>query len=396
MKKWLIYITLTSITFPYYIEFIVITLILIAGKKGKEIFKNLSSKEVCLFGIFIVIESIIVLSLNYDIKKFSEQILLLFLFYITYKTFSKYLFKNLTLFSKYYLNFTTFLSIYSIIGLALGHNQGGRAIGFVGEAGDLAAILLPSIIYYIYNKKINYKSIIIIIDFLLALSAASILALIIIFFIIYIYPLLFNNKKNVTIKWIYIAGLITITFVGFKQLNQESDSQFFKRFQDTIQGLDITELDYKDLEVFNASTYAWLTNIKVAIEAPNRIFGTGLGTHKDSYEKLNPETFNAYRLYGLNKDDAYSIATRVYSELGLIGFIVLIFFIYKNMNRHNVGNMMALGYLLNRLITGGHYTTTGMFLFLFLYYYTNKKNTIKNDFHNNSDLQFRKDLKAMP
>ena len=138
--------------------------------------------------------------------------------------------------------------------------------------------------------------------------------------------------------------------------------------------------------MFNASTYAWLTNIKVAIEAPYRICGTGLGTHKDSYERLNPESFNSYRLYGLNKDDAYSITTRIYSELGLIGIFVMILFLYKNINRHNVGNMMALGYLLNRLITGGHYTTTGMFLFLFLFYYTNKKSIQNNDFYNNSNI----------
>lgn len=386
MKKWLIYATLTGITFPYYIEFAIITLVLIADKKAKKIFNNISIKEFCILSIFIIIESIIILSLKYDIIKFFEQIILITLFYITYKTLSKYLFYNLSHFIKYYIYFTTFLSIYSIIGLALGHNQGGRAIGFTGEAGDLAAILLPSIIYFLYEKKINFKLIIITIDFLFALSAASVLALLLIISIIYIYPLLFNNKKNLVKKWIYIGSLIGIAYWGNIQFNKESDSLFLKRFKDTIEGLDVTQIEYKDLELFNASTYAWLTNIKVAIEAPNRIIGTGLGTHKNSYEKLNPETFNSYRLYGLNKDDAYSITTRIYSELGLIGILIMIGFIYKNINRYNVGNMMALGYILNRLITGGHYTTTGMFLFLFLFYYTNKQNTQKYALYNNSNI----------
>lgn len=386
MKKWLIYATLIGITFPYYIEFAIIALILIVNKKGKEIFNNISIEEFSILSIFIIVESIIIWSLRYNITKFFEQILLITLFYVVYKTLSKYLFNSLSNFIKCYIYFTTFLSIYSIIGFALGYNQGGRAIGFTGEAGDLAAILLPSIIYFLYQKIINLKFIIITIDFLLALSAASILALLLIVCIIYVYPLLFSNKKRTVKRWIYIGSIIGLAYWGSLQFNKESDSLFLKRFKDTIEGLNIKQIEYNDLELFNASTYAWLTNIKVAIEAPYRICGTGLGTHKDSYERLNPESFNSYRLYGLNKDDAYSITTRIYSELGLIGIFVMILFLYKNINRHNVGNMMALGYLLNRLITGGHYTTTGMFLFLFLFYYTNKKSIQNNDFYNNSNI----------
>ena len=46
MKKWLIYATLIGITFPYYIEFAIIALILIVNKKGKGGCKlNCVSKE---------------------------------------------------------------------------------------------------------------------------------------------------------------------------------------------------------------------------------------------------------------------------------------------------------------------------------------------------------------
>ena len=265
----------------------------------------------------------------------------------------------------------TFFAGYSLIGLILGHNQGGRAIGFMGEAGDLASILLPAIIYYVYIRKIDWKLVLILLDFILALSAASIVALGIVIFVLYVYPL-FISKKHFKRKIFYLLSLVLLCEIGWNKMSQDSESLFIKRFQETIEGLDVTKLEYKDLELFNSSTYAWLTNIKVALEAPSRLLGTGLGTHKDSYEKLNPEIYPSYRLYGLNKDDAYSITTRVYSELGLVGLIFMICFLWKNTNRQHVGNVMALGYLINRLLTGGHCTATGMFLFLFLFYYTRK------------------------
>ena len=122
-------------------------------------------------------------------------------------------------------------------------------------------------------------------------------------------------------------------------------------------------------EVLNLSSYATLSNLWVSFNAPNRIIGTGIGTHSESYSRIYKSDFSHY---GLNQHDAYSILIRVFSEFGFIGISILFLFLYRLFNRLNIINISILPYLLAHLIRGGHYTINGMFFFCMLYYLTSK------------------------
>lgn len=361
-----------GITLDYVWEFIILFCILTITGNLKNIFKRIYPKNILWLSVFLIIESTVIFYLHYDIKKFFEQVLLILSFFLLYRVYVEKCFIDVGRFITCYLNFSLFMAIYAIITYFLGITFGGRACIWSGEAGDLSLLLLPSIIYYVYKRKWNYRVVILGIAFVLASSAASFLALVVVFLIIFVV----NNRK---ILYKFLLGIIIVLYIFilfFKYIsdNGTEESGTLMKYQESIEAVTaIKDADYQDLELFNVSTYAFMTNMKVAVEAPSRVIGTGLGTHKDSYEKLNPSRYSTSRLHGLNKEDAYSLSIRVFSEFGFIGFIILVLFIYKNYNQNNILNLMTLSYIINACITGGHYTDRGLILFFFLYYYTNKK-----------------------
>ena len=373
MKKWIIYLSLIGITLGYVWEFIILFCILTITGNLKNIFKRIYPKNILWLSVFLIIESTVIFYLHYDIKKFFEQVLLILSFSLLYRVYVEKCFIDVGRFITCYLNISLFMAIYAIITYFFGITFGGRACIWAGEAGDLSLLLLPSIVFYLYKRKWSYEIVIIGAAFILASSAASFLALVVVFLIIFVV----NNRKTL---YKFLLGIIIVLYIFilfFKYIfdNGTEESGTLMKYQESIQAVTaIKDADYQDLELFNASTYAFMTNMKVAVEAPSRVIGTGLGTHKDSYEKLNPSRYSTYRLHGLNKEDAYSLSIRVFSEFGFIGFIILFLFIYKNYNQNNILNLMTLSYIINACITGGHYTDRGLILFFFLYYYTNKKN----------------------
>lgn len=371
MKKWIIYLSLIGITLGYVWEFIILFCILAVTGNLKNIFKRIYPKALFLLSIFLIIESIVIFYLHYDIKKFLEQVLLILSFFLLYRVYAEKYLADIGLFITCYLNFSLFMAIYAIVTFCLGITFGGRACIWSGEAGDLSLLLLPSIVYYLYKREWNYRIAVLGIAFVLASSAASFLALVIVFLVKFVV----KNKRTVCKLFL---GIVVCLFLFLSFCNHFVDdeaqlSSTLTKYQESIEAVTaIRDADYQDLELFNASTYAFMTNMKVAIEAPSRIIGTGLGTHKDSYEKLNSNRYNTYYLYGLNKEDAYSLSLRVFSEFGLIGLFFLLLFVVKNLNIKNVVNIMAFSYIINACITGGHYTDHGAILFFFMYFYSSQ------------------------
>ena len=120
-------------------------------------------------------------------------------------------------------------------------------------------------------------------------------------------------------------------------------------------------------EVLNFSTYALLTNLWVANEAPCRLTGTGLGTHEINYEMGYQSDFV---FYGLNKTDAYSLFTRLYSEFGIIGVFLVVYLLLKYRNIDNPINVAILVVFIAYFIRGGYYFIYGVVFYAYLFYYT--------------------------
>jgi hypothetical protein len=184
-------------------------------------------------------------------------------------------------------------------------------------------------------------------------------------------------------KLLYIAVTLLGAFSMVGKLYLDNNDSEHNAFSDIVMKLDETSEGFKmtnpyDYENLNLSSYATLANLWVAENAPSRIVGTGLGTHEQSYYRLYKSDFD---LYGLNSKDAYSVGTRVFSEFGVVGILIFVIFILKNINRLSVINIASFLTIFSFVIRGGHYTAFGFVFWLMLFYYTNRNNT-KKRFHN--------------
>lgn len=242
-----------------------------------------------------------------------------------------------------------------------------RITSILHEPGYLAGILIPAGVYH-FNSLIENKSKKNIIHFSVILASIILTfsnAAYIVFSLALGYLLILKRKKSVLL---FIAGFIL--FLSFKiPITIKKNNIFFERpfriMEQTFSGLN--ELNVNMFEKLNTSTFALLSNLYVSVNAPSRIFGTGLGTHEQNYKSVYSSLHNEY---GQNAQDGYSLLIRIYSEFGIVGIFLLFLFIVKNHNSKNIINLSVLFLIFQFFIRGGHYTLYGTIFFFFFYYYS--------------------------
>jgi len=158
-------------------------------------------------------------------------------------------------------------------------------------------------------------------------------------------------------------------------LAYNSVEDFRTRIDATINYLDQSE----SLEDLNLSNFALFSNMHVAFMSfkENPLFGSGLGSHKVSYNRHIGEVVDLEKSKNLlNKEDANSLFFRLVSETGLAGIFLFFFFLFKfriskdadPTNRLWVINNAIMALLILRLIRFGHYFDLGFFLLFWMYY----------------------------
>ena len=335
--------------------------------------------------------SITILLYDYSLKKPAEQILLITVYFLGYSVFFKHCVNDIDSIWNKYLRVCEFFSLLAIIQLCfmvilnidpfyfatLKETYETNSImhirlhAYFGEPGPFAMFLLPYITYGFFTMK--YKGVkksrffFVAFVFSLTFSAMGYLML----FLILLYK--WCKSKSVLKIFAISGGLVLLNIVisngsnsQIKADTNQLDASLIK-ISDTFTAF--KNVDPGMFEVLNLSSYATLSNLWVSFNAPNRIIGTGIGTHSESYSRIYKSDFSHY---GLNQHDAYSILIRVFSEFGFIGISILFLFLYRLFNRLNIINISILPYLLAHLIRGGHYTINGMFFFCMLYYLTSK------------------------
>lgn len=241
------------------------------------------------------------------------------------------------------------------------------------EPSELSSFTTPLLVYIILKGKENNFSIVqkLIVFISVFLTFSTITFVVIILLLLYKY--LFYIRQI----WIRIIALVATFFIIFyistvnirEQTSDNALGGIFMKIDDTFGAF--SKMDPQSFEVLNLSTYATMTNIWVAQNAPLRLTGTGLGTHSANYESLYQSDFS---YYGLNKEDGYALFNRLFSEFGIIGLLVVVVFLLKRFNKKNVINISIAFLLLTLMMRGGHYTRYGLILYLFIYYYTGKNN----------------------
>lgn len=383
------YIILYLIYYPlgkYKLEEIVMSLFVIYYLYKNKFFlvrvnKILVSILLCLSGISIVKA----FNNNYFLDRTLEQIILFFIMFLGYDfLFKEYGSKKLF---KIYLRITYFVSLIGLLQFIIyliiqkdfliyplvctdralpilaGRIIRIRSVAF--EPGWLAQTMLPGVIYCIEKilkyKKILKKEMIIILTFLLTFSSGAYVGL----FIYFLITRGSNLKKGIKILPGVLLGIILTKNIWFEKVNE------------TVGRL--TQLKTGIFNNMNASTYAILTNLYVALNNNNLLLGTGFGTHPYSYFRnlKNYKNIPIYNFYGLNAMDAYSLLTRALSEMGLVIVIIFIYFLFikynNSKNLRGLINRCCLGGICSFMIRGGLYTRFGTAFIIIMYFYTGRK-----------------------
>ena len=161
--------------------------------------------------------------------------------------------------------------------------------------------------------------------------------------------------------------------------------------------LDDTTVSFSsgDLSKANLSTYALLSNFFVSSKsfASNPLLGNGIGSHSISRSKYlgnieGIEIFEEIGMEHLNAKDAGSLFSRLMSELGLLGIVGVIYFIWKfyvpttknKLTNNTIISRAILLYFFCKLLREGHYFSPEMYFFIYIYI-NNKIFSLENRFN---------------
>lgn len=126
--------------------------------------------------------------------------------------------------------------------------------------------------------------------------------------------------------------------------------------------------------------FAIVSNIKISLAKLEdwNIIGTGMDSHRLSYYKYINQLYKTNIRYKLNVDDAASLFTRVFSEFGLIGIIVMLVFVlkkllyyFKNNNKEMIFFMIL--FILSALRSGNYTIILTSLSFMVILIDTEKK-----------------------
>lgn len=161
-----------------------------------KIFRGFNRKHFLYLLLFVGIEMFIMALLDYDMRKFFEQVGLVVTTAIGYRAYFIYVLKkDISFFVKSYLNMSVVIVGYALVAYALNITISGRLEGWGGEPGDIALLILPALVYYFYHKEISIRCALTVLAFMLASSTASFAALFIILalFLFVYYRKIFSN-----------------------------------------------------------------------------------------------------------------------------------------------------------------------------------------------------------
>lgn len=319
---------------------------------------------------------------GYNMAKPLQQTLLMFLYILGYSTFFRSAVPDLNALFRKYQSVCGVVSLIGImqftIALATGTDIFGflaseptvRAHSYLQEPAFLANFLTPCVLLYLMNHQLikkNKRNFIIVFTAYF-LTLATIAYVTIVLFIIY---KIFKSRYRILMVALFVLAIALGGYMSYIESNNEREGYvgtMQTKVEDTASAIDY--FDPVFFEGLNLSSYSTLTNLWVALHAPYRIFGTGIGTHAQNYFNTYKSDFSAY---GLNSDEAYSLFSRILSEFGYIGIFLLLLFMLKYRNKQNFYNTACLFYIVALCIRGGHYTVYGFFLFTIIYYLTSNK-----------------------
>ena len=220
------------------------------------------------------------------------------------------------------ITISVLLSLYSLCKGIIGNNLVGRIYGNFPNsnlfAGFLACVLILTINILIYNKEIKktlrillvFSCIIIFISFILTGSRGGFLSFFIGLIIsVLIYMRSLNNKR----VWLVYLSLFAICILIFFIIGNPMKERI------TSAGR-VDKLAYKRLEIWKST----LQMIKC-----NPVFGTGIGTYGDIYNKYAFPIEGSVARYGRYTRFAHNEYLHITAEVGIFALLAFLWFIFS-------------------------------------------------------------------
>ncbi|MDZ5065937.1 O-antigen ligase family protein [Clostridium perfringens] len=281
-----------------------------------------------------------------------------------------------------YLLNIEFLYNYSYIGLNNSITQTGifmRVTSLYSEPAHLAIGLMGGISVIFSKKLINFKvgnlisDLVIFICMLFTFSMVVYLTIAIIasYFLFFIFKGFKNKSKIIFIGLIVLFAFIYVSNDALIIIKYKIDSLF------TLN---------QNLDTNNLSSFAVFSNYKIALEKlkDGYLLGTGLDSHYKTYFTYINNIYqgNSIVMY-LNYNDAASLYIRIFSEFGLIGIAIYLYYLIKNLFFYNkkykyyynlyVISRISLICLICYGVRMGNYSNPILFLFWCILIICNKR-----------------------
>lgn len=252
------------------------------------------------------------------------------------------------------------------------------------EASQYAIVLAPAGFVAIHNlllrKEIyinKYQSLAIIIGMILTTSSLAFNA---IFISIALLTLNYGKFINFLIAMIALVFLVNLAYIYSYDFRSRVDSAY---------GLWIdNELSIDNV---NNSSFVLYNNYHVALEniragTLNFFFGTGLGSHPLAFDKYSITNASDIIDFNNNRLDGNSMFVRLLSETGITGVFFMLYFLFKFYTKRNFAYMESNYWIISNglfiliflyFLRQGNYFINGFPFFMWMYYYTYKKNIEK-------------------
>ena len=251
-----------------------------------------------------------------------------------------------------------------------------RITSTLSEGGSLGIAMMPALFYlFIYRDPyhiLGIKKWLVLLVSLLTLSPFVYIFCVIA--LLYRLNSMFGRYKTVAgvvVVSVLISGLVILEPFGGRY---KSDNGIWNRIADSyiaVTRMGNSRLNSVVAKSRNASSTVLATNMYIALHAPSRLVGTGIGTHPQSYARLVQARYQKTDL-NLNVDDGYSLFNRILSEFGFLGLLLYLFFIIRWFNKGNLINVCFLSMIICLFMRGGNYVLYGVIFAHFFYYYTSR------------------------
>jgi len=247
----------------------------------------------------------------------------------------------------------------------------GRLQSIFKEPAHYVIVVIPACFYFLKEKK--YIAFAVLFGTLI-LSNSS---------LGYIGCALMFIVPNISWKRLsYLAATIPVVLCVLYYVYQEYP--FFKmRVEETYESMNVINTGKFD-EYTNLSSYALISNLNVAKHNfQDHPLGTGIGSHVHMHTTRYlknirpPEYIKIQNKQEINASDANSLFTRIVSELGIFGLLMVVVLLYFAVKVFSFKELtIAQGifiYILLKLFRDGHYFPPELFFFIWLLYYSYKE-----------------------